>query len=62
MYQKHYDIFSEYEALVAAEELQYNSQQVKVVKELKYLQERLYDYQPYKQGFMDRVNWFPRCI
>ncbi|XP_064405244.1 AFG1-like ATPase [Halichondria panicea] len=55
VYQKHYDILSEYEALVAAEELQYNSQQVKVVKELKRLQERLYDYQPYKQGFMDRL-------
>ena len=41
---------------MAAEELQYNSQQVKVVKELKRLQERLYDYQPYKQGFMDRVK------
>ena len=42
--------------MVAAEELQYNPQQLAVVKELKALQGRLHGYQPHTPGFMDKVG------
>ena len=55
---KHSDIQSEYESLVAAEELQYNPQQLAVVKELRALQDRLHGYHPHTPGFMDKVREF----
>lgn len=41
---------------MAAEKLQYNREQLKVVKQLKSLQESLHNYQPQSPTVMDRVR------
>ena len=41
---------------MAVNELQYDVQQVKVVKELQKLQKKLNGYQPYVPGLMDKVK------
>ncbi len=62
VHKKHTDIVAEYEALVAAENLQYNREQLKVVKQLKSLQESLRDYQPHSPSVVGRVSKNYLCI
>ena len=50
------DVLIAYKSLVAVNELQYDTQQVKVVKELQKLQKTLDGYRPHVPGLMDKVN------